>query len=258
MEPGDPNILKERPRPKTQPIILVWMWQSIIVNGMVLSASIIITYLVALRHYVAPVEVNMGYDISDRIVEERKDYRNCQDGKKEFAARGGKSAEQCYDDLKMDDGPSANLRRARTAAFIAVVWAENIRAYCSRSFTRPIFIQMFQNAAMQKAVGIAEVALVFVVFFLPFVGFENVMGLDASKILSWEGFGLALMGPFLTVVGCEIYKFVSKAQIKAYADKVRRQLELEEKARVEAFAHVKTAYVNDDEGAPPQMVGDGK
>jgi magnesium-transporting ATPase (P-type) len=263
MEPGDPNILKERPRPKTQPIILMWMWQSIIVNGMILSISIIVTYLIALRHYVAPVAYNMGYDISDDIVDERKVFKDCQDGKNGFEKK--RSEEECYDKLDMDDGPSANLRRARTAAFIAVVWAENIRAYCSRSFTRPIFIHMFQNMAMQKAICIAEIALVFVVFFLPLVGLEDIMGLDAFKILTLEGFGLALLGPILTVIGCEFYKLVSKGQIKAYADRVRRQLELEEKARLEAFAHVQTAYVQDveeptpNQTAPPQMAGtDGK
>lgn len=45
MEPGDRNILKERPRPRSQPIILPWMWQSICVNGLILSVSIICVYL---------------------------------------------------------------------------------------------------------------------------------------------------------------------------------------------------------------------
>merc|ERR1712072_720262 len=33
MEPGAKDILKERPRPKRQPIVLKWMWQSIMMNG---------------------------------------------------------------------------------------------------------------------------------------------------------------------------------------------------------------------------------
>merc|ERR1719422_639731 len=33
MEPGDKNILKARPRPKTEPIMLNWMWISMVMNG---------------------------------------------------------------------------------------------------------------------------------------------------------------------------------------------------------------------------------
>merc|ERR1719235_3049691 len=51
MEPGDKDILKERPRPKRQPIVLSWMWQSICVNGAILSAVIIGVYLVAMYEY---------------------------------------------------------------------------------------------------------------------------------------------------------------------------------------------------------------
>jgi len=136
-----------------------------------------------------------GYDISDDIVEEREDYRACRDGEKgpinDYRGKGTQDHKECTD----DDGPAANLRRARTAAFVAVVWAENIRAYCSRSFTSPIFVGMFKNGAMQKAICIAEVALVIVVFFLPLVGLQDIMGLDAFKIISWWGLGLALLGP---------------------------------------------------------------
>ena len=39
------------------------MWQSIVVNGAILSAAIIIVYLVALDYYVTSADVgyNMGY-----------------------------------------------------------------------------------------------------------------------------------------------------------------------------------------------------
>jgi len=73
------------------------------------------------------------------------------------------------------------------------------------------------------------------------------------------GPGLGLVGPILTVIFCEIYKFISKSQVKAFADKVRRQLELEEKARLEGFAHHQSVYVNDESAdqraqeAPPQL-----
>lgn len=46
MEPGSKDILKEKPRPKTQSIVLTWMWQSIVANGLILTIAIIIVYYV--------------------------------------------------------------------------------------------------------------------------------------------------------------------------------------------------------------------
>merc|ERR1711957_934532 len=33
MEPGEKCILKERPRPRSEPVVLGWMWVSMIMNG---------------------------------------------------------------------------------------------------------------------------------------------------------------------------------------------------------------------------------
>merc|ERR1711920_1119183 len=41
MEPGESTILKQRPRPKEEPIVLMWMWVSILMNSVILSAVII-------------------------------------------------------------------------------------------------------------------------------------------------------------------------------------------------------------------------
>lgn len=64
MEPGSATIMKDRPRPKTQPIVLRWMWVSIVINGLILSAVIAITYVMALEYYVGQVWKN---DISQAI-----------------------------------------------------------------------------------------------------------------------------------------------------------------------------------------------
>jgi len=32
-EPGEPGIMKKRPRPKTQPVVVTWMWISIVINA---------------------------------------------------------------------------------------------------------------------------------------------------------------------------------------------------------------------------------
>ena len=52
-----------------------------------------------------------------------------------------------------------SIRRARTAAFISLVWAENFRAYCSRSFDNPVWVNTFANPTMNKAILFAQVAL---------------------------------------------------------------------------------------------------
>lgn len=81
----------------------------------------------------------------------------------------------------------------------------------------------------------AQAALYFVVLGLPLLGLEILMGLNALK-LDWQGWALAFMGPFLTVVGCEVYKFVSKAQINAFAERVKKQQLEEEAARLARYS----------------------
>merc|ERR1712194_53743 len=51
MEPGESTILQERPRPKDEPVVLMWMWISMFLNGGVLSLVIIIVYVIALMKY---------------------------------------------------------------------------------------------------------------------------------------------------------------------------------------------------------------
>merc|ERR1712232_698617 len=51
MEPGDKSILKDQPRPKEEPIVLPWMWFNMVLNGLVLSAIVIVVYLFALLKY---------------------------------------------------------------------------------------------------------------------------------------------------------------------------------------------------------------
>merc|ERR1740121_2148546 len=51
MEPGESTILQERPRPKEEPVVLNWMWISMVMNGAVLSAVIIFVYVIALLNY---------------------------------------------------------------------------------------------------------------------------------------------------------------------------------------------------------------
>merc|ERR1712039_662968 len=51
MEPGEKTILKERPRPKKEPVVLGWMWASILMNGVIVAAVIIFVYVLSLMNY---------------------------------------------------------------------------------------------------------------------------------------------------------------------------------------------------------------
>merc|ERR1712151_1250274 len=51
MEPGEKNILKQRPRPKSENVVLGWMWFNMVLNGAVLSIVVIAVYICALMKY---------------------------------------------------------------------------------------------------------------------------------------------------------------------------------------------------------------
>merc|ERR1719512_59963 len=112
MEPGEATILLERPRPKDEPVVLLWMWISMVLNGAVLSLVIIVVYVIALRQYcdgmILQSDINMLED---------------------------------YDNKLMD---------ARTVAFISLVWSENVRSYVSRSFDQPVWVNLWGNYQMKR------------------------------------------------------------------------------------------------------------
>jgi magnesium-transporting ATPase (P-type) len=203
MEPGAKDILKERPRPKKQPIVLKWMWQSIMVNGAILSVVIIIVFIIACNYYVGSLSIN---DITEMIQEERM--------------------------LGLTT-TSDQLRKARTTAFISVVWSENVRAYTSRSFDRPFFENLLTNTAMQKAIGMAQSAL-YLVIFTPVIS-KDIFGLEGG-IIGADGWLLAIAGSVFCLLFCELYKFVSKEQIKRFRKRIQEQQEAEEDERLAKFA----------------------
>jgi len=142
MEPGESNILKLCPRPKSEPIVLNWMWVSMVLNGAVLSMVIIGVYLGALSMYCD------GEIMQDRIMQ----IENDQD----------------------------KLSYARTVAFISLVWSENVRSYIARSFDQPVWRNLCGNSTMQKAVVMAQVCLYAAVLIPGFS--DKVLVLDGRKI----------------------------------------------------------------------------
>lgn len=129
MEPGEPGILKLRPRPKTEPIVLGWMWFSMILNGAVLSLVIIGVYIAALVYYCGEILQAEIATIEDSTLQ---------------------------------------LSKARTVTFISLVWSENVRSYIARSFDKPFYVNLCGNRMMQYAIVLAQIALYSAVF-IPFL-----------------------------------------------------------------------------------------
>merc|ERR1711988_161060 len=145
MEPGDKSILKQRPRPRDEPVVLGWMWFNMILNGTVLSVVIIGVYVAALMHF-------------------------CD----------GKVLQADIDKL---DGYENKLIDAQTVAFISLVFSENVRSYTSRSFDQPIWRNLCGNPGMHKAIVLAQLAL-YAAVLLPFFS-EEILGLRGLHIGWW-------------------------------------------------------------------------
>jgi len=212
MEPGQEGILKEWPRPKDQNIVLNWMWISIVINGAILSLVIICVYFWALHFYV-------GAFFNDDII-----------GRPE------------------EDNMSYKLTQARTCAFISLVWAENVRSYVSRSFDKPVWVQMWANKKMQIAICMAQVAL-YCAIFIPGLS-DTILELDGT-IIGLEGWIAAFLGALGCLVLCEIFKVftaMQKAQFDAMT--VKKCQEDEQKRLLELKASAPTAAVKAEAKAP--------
>mmetsp|Transcript_39345 Transcript_39345/g.83847 ORF Transcript_39345/g.83847 Transcript_39345/m.83847 type:complete len:1092 (+) Transcript_39345:135-3410(+) len=189
MEPGESTVLQERPRPKEEPVVLNWMWVSMVLNGAVLSAVIIAVYVIALMNY-----------CDGQILQNKID--------------------------KLPDFDS-KLMDARTVAFISLVWSENIRAYCSRSFNRPIWHNVLGNVHMQQAIVLAQLCL-YVAVLVPFFS-DKILGLRGIKIGIF-GWLLALVGPIGCLTLCEACKLITAWQMRQYQNTLAlRQLAASDK-----------------------------
>jgi magnesium-transporting ATPase (P-type) len=192
MEPGQEGILKEWPRPRSQNIVLMWMWISIVINGAILSLVIICVYLWALNFYV-------GAFFNDDIM-----------GAPE------------------EENMSHKLTQARTCAFVSLVWAENVRSYVSRSFDRPVWVQMFANKKMQIAICMAQVAL-YCAIFIPGLS-DTILELDGT-VIGFEGWVAAFFGAFGCLVLCEVFKVFTGYQKKQFDTQTVKELQEEEEKR---------------------------
>merc|ERR1712146_623135 len=97
---------------------------------------------------------------------------------------------------------ATQLAKARTVAFIALVWSENVRAYTSRSFEKFFVVDLLSNKYMQRAIGLAQAAL-YLALFLP--GLSDILELKGIEIDS-HGWFAAFLGAVATLALCEASK----------------------------------------------------
>eukprot|EP00438_Fugacium_kawagutii_P034434 Skav216662 [mRNA] locus=scaffold930:53032:60971:- [translate_table: standard] len=84
---------------------------------------------------------------------------------------------------------------------------ENVRAYICRSFSEPVWVDLCTNSVMQRAVLMAQVAMLCAVL-IPFFS-TDILGLDGLHI-GWWGWLFSLVGPAATLVLCELCKLLTK------------------------------------------------
>merc|ERR1712093_326287 len=93
---------------------------------------------------------------------------------------GELDGEEISEDIgELGDAHAQKLEKARTVAFISLVCAENVRAYVARSFDKPFYFDLLSNGWMQKAIGLAQVALCVAVF-CP--GVKTALGLRGQDV----------------------------------------------------------------------------
>merc|ERR1712129_25746 len=190
MEPGESTILTENPRPKTEPVVLNWMWVAMIMNGVILSAVIIAVYIGALWYYCEGNIFQEDIDSYFTVEEERIHV----------------------------------LMDARTVAFISLVWAENVRSYIARSFDRFMCENLCGNQSMQLAIVMAQIALYCAVL-IPFFN-DQILGLRGWNI-GPHGWAAAAAGPIGTIILCEGAKLITKYQKHAYQEELKKVQEAE-------------------------------
>ncbi|KAH8055598.1 calcium-transporting ATPase [Aureococcus anophagefferens] len=188
VEPPEKGLMDKKPRPKAQPVIMPWMWKCIIANGMIMTAGITATYVVALHAYA-------GTYLTENI--DRKTRDSCVVWGSGMFSPKHEEFDDAFsegDDDNFAECTEFAIRKARTVAFIALVWAENIRAYTARSFTEPIWVKTFSNPTMNKAIASAQAAL---------------CG-NSTDSIQWWGWVLAAVGAVACGAGCELYKLYIK------------------------------------------------
>jgi Ca2+-transporting ATPase len=172
MEKGDPDIMDQKPRARTEPIINRSMGLGIVVQTFTQTGAVLSAFIMGLAwHLQAGAILPSGANLLSFVLQH--------------------------------DWRGVDVRSAETMAFVTLSLAELFRAYTVRSERASIFtIGVFSNKWMQYAVG-ASIALLLLVCALPFM--QPIFNTHFLSLREWEiVVGLAL----LPAVSEEITKLI--------------------------------------------------
>ncbi len=171
MEKGDPDIMDQKPRAKTEPIVNRSMGIGIIVQTFAQTGAVLTAFIMGLAwHLETGAIIPEGANLLSFVL--NHDWRG------------------------------VDVQTAETMAFVTLSMAELFRAYTVRSERASIFkIGVFSNKYMQYAVGIS-MALLLLVCAVPFL-----QPIFNTHFLSGREWGLVVGLAFMPAVAEEITKF---------------------------------------------------
>ena len=171
MEKGDPDIMDQKPRAKSEPIVNRSMGIGIIVQTIMQTSAVLIAFVMGLAwHLEAGAMIPAGSNMLSYVL--------------------------------THDWRGVDVQTAETMAFVTLSMAELFRAYTVRSERASIFtIGIFSNKYMQYAVGIS-ITLLLLVCAVPFL--QPIFNTHFLSLREWAlVVGLALM----PAVAEEVTKF---------------------------------------------------
>ncbi|MCZ2127834.1 MAG: cation-translocating P-type ATPase [Anaerolineales bacterium] len=171
MEKGDPDIMEQKPRAKSEPIVNRTMGIGIIIQTFAQTGAVLTAFVLGLAwHLEAGASFPDGANLLSSVL--------------------------------AHDWRGVDVQTAETMAFVTLSLAELFRAYTARSERASIFqIGVFSNRSMQYAVG-ASIALLLLVCAVPFL--QPIFNTHFLSATEWAlVVGLAL----LPAVAEEITKF---------------------------------------------------
>jgi Ca2+-transporting ATPase len=171
MEKGDPDIMDQKPRAKSEPIVNRSMGIGIIVQTIMQTSAVLIAFVMGLAwHLEAGAMIPAGSNMLSYVL--------------------------------AHDWRGVDVQTAETMAFVTLSMAELFRAYTVRSERASIFrIGIFSNKYMQYAVGISMTLLILVCA-VPFL-----QPIFNTHFLSGREWGLVIGLALMPAIAEEITKF---------------------------------------------------
>lgn len=197
VQPADPNIMKAKPRPRTQPLLTDRLWSSALGHALVLFSMVSTVYLTGLYLHTGKVLMHQLVPGGDPI-EVCKVYND----------------NGTWDTVEDKNCAGDGLVLARSMAFITMMFSEVFRGLTVKSL-EPVFDNFFANRALIACViGTSILGLLLLV--VP--GLNDVFGLAGDELEYWAWF-MCISAAGVVVASDEIIKYCFRRQDVLLAEK---------------------------------------